>query len=106
MIDDNIMLSPELLKAIAPGVGSKAQLKFDDYGTLHIIDRNEDGSIRKDYYAEKIIETESYSYLSKKEELSKVREKKNYYRTIYIFVLILLGLLTFSAVYFIYLLRY
>lgn len=43
-------LSPELLEAISPGVSKEnAQLKFDDAGTLHVLERNADGKLLKDY---------------------------------------------------------
>lgn len=48
-MNDQIMLSDEILDLIAPGHGPHVQVKFDDVGTLHIFDRDEDGKLIKDY---------------------------------------------------------
>jgi hypothetical protein len=48
-MNDSIMLSDEILNIIAPGHGDNTEIKFDDYGTLHVIERNEDGGIIKDW---------------------------------------------------------
>jgi len=106
MVKDGIMLSKELLNAIAPGASQRAYLKFDDYGTLHILDRNEDGSLRKDYYVEKVIEQEGYSGPSRKEEMDAVIRKKKYYNGLFIFALVGLAVCMFIACFCIYALRF
>ena len=49
-MNDGFDLSPELLEAIAPNVNPEdAQIKFDDMGTLHVLERDKEGSLKNDY---------------------------------------------------------
>lgn len=49
-MDDNIVLSKELIQTIAPECKAEnPQIKFDDYGTLHVLERASDGALLHDY---------------------------------------------------------
>ena len=95
MILDNesFSLSPDLMKAIAPNASSNAYVKFDDKGTLHVMERDKEGKLMKDYALQRMVESVTPQYPSKREEISKIHEKSKYYKILYILILVMLGLL-------------
>lgn len=100
-MNDNFELSPELLEAIAPSVDpKKAQIKFDAAGTLHVLERGDDGSLRNDY-ALKHVE-EKIREDTKRTKIEQLNEKKadnRNSRAYYTLLLISVIILMLSIVY-------
>lgn len=96
-------LSPELLKAIAPDANPKnTQIKFDDKGTLHVLERGNDGKLLKDYalkHTEEKIKQEQGN--SKKEELLLKKEDNKESRYLYFGILLSVVLMLFECNYYV-----
>lgn len=45
-----LQLSKEIQNIVAPDVKGPVEVKFDGYGTLHILERNDDGGLVSDSY--------------------------------------------------------
>ena len=87
-------LSPELLRAIAPDVDpNKAQIKFDAKGTLHVLQRGDDGQLINDYalkHIEDKIQEETGP--SKSDRLSTMKSKNKFWKLIFrLFTLSFIG---------------
>ena len=95
--NESFSISPELLKAINPEASVNAQIKFDDKGTMHILDRDNSGKLIKDYALQHVQEQQSELYESAILRVNEVHEKSMYYRFLFILILIFLGSLTSLA---------
>ena len=94
MIQDGIALSQDLMNAIAPNAGQNAQLKFDDYGTLHILDRDDDGTLIKDYACFRYTEEEKkLKPTDYNKQIKQVKKKKKRYNRLFKLVVFNLFLL-------------
>ena len=100
-MNDGFDLSPELLEAIAPNVNPEdAQIKFDDMGTLHVLERDKEGSLKNDYalkdIEEKIVEDNG---TPKNEQLRIKKADNNDSRAFYVILLVDILFITVSLVY-------
>lgn len=95
--NESFSISPELLKAINPDASPDAQIKFDDKGTMHILNRDKSGKLIKDYALQHVQEQQSELYESVILRVNELREKSKYYKFLYILILIFLGSLTSVA---------
>lgn len=86
-------LSPELLKAIAPDVNpEKVQIKFDDRGTLHVLQRGDNGQLIKDYALNHIEESiKEDNGPSKSDRLNELRSRNRTWRRLFRFMLLSIG---------------
>lgn len=102
-MNDDFELSPELLEAIAPGVDTKnAQVKFDAAGTLHVLERGSDGSLKNDYALKHIEEQVRDNYRETKNEQLKEKKADNknsrmYYVVLFVSTVCLLSAITYLA---------
>lgn len=48
-----VQLDPAIQKLIAPDVKGNTEVKFDGYGTLHVLERGDDGKLLSDSYLAK-----------------------------------------------------
>ena len=96
-------LSPELLKAIAPNADpEKAQIKFDDAGTLHVLERSNDGALLHDYalkHVEEKIQQEQGN--TKSEELRLLKQSNKVSRYYYLAILLSVIVLLFECIYYV-----
>lgn len=98
-MNDDFELSPELLEVIAPGVDSRnAQVKFDAAGTLHVLERGSDGSLKNDYAVKHIEEQIRYNYKETRNEQLKEKKADNKNSRMYYFVLFVSTIVMLSAV--------
>lgn len=98
---DGFDLSPELLKAIAPDVDpEKAQIKFDDKGTLHVLHRGDNGQLVKDYALNHIEESiKEDNGPSKSDRLNELRNKNKMWRRLFRVMLLSVGSLIIPCLY-------
>lgn len=96
-------LSPELLEVIAPNVKPEdAQIKFDDKGTLHVLERGNNGELIHDYalqHIEEKIQQEQGN--SKNEDLLIKKQDNKESSYLYCGILLSFALMIFECVYFI-----
>lgn len=96
-------LSPELLKAIAPNADpEKAQIKFDDAGTLHVLERRSDGALLHDYalkHVEEKIQQEQGN--TKSEELKLLKQSNATSKYYYLAILLSIMVLLFECIYYV-----
>lgn len=100
-MNDDFDLSPELLEVIAPNVNPEdAQIKFDDMGTLHVLERDKEGSLKNDYalkhIEEKIVEDNG---IPKNEQLRIKKADNKDSRVFYVILAIDLLFITVSLIY-------
>jgi hypothetical protein len=95
--NESFSLSPELLKAVNPEASVDAQVKFDDKGTMHILNRDKSGKLIKDYALQHVQEQQSELYESAILRVNEIHEKTKYYKFLFILILIFLGALTSIA---------
>lgn len=102
-MNDDFELSPELLEAIAPEVDPRnAQVKFDAAGTLHVLERGSDGSLKNDYAVKHIEEQIRYNYKETRNEQLKEKKADNkdsriYYIVLFVSTVIMLSAITYLA---------
>ena len=101
---DDFELSPELLKAIAPDINpEKAQIKFDDRGTLQVLHRGDNGQLIKDYALNHIEESiKEDAGPSKSDRLSILRNKNKIFRRLFRVTLLSLSSLVVPCLYLLY----
>lgn len=57
----SIQLSQDIQNFVAPNVKGSTSVEFDGYGTLHVLDRDDNGRLLKDSYLPKQEEVESFN---------------------------------------------